>query len=160
MAKAWTVQVDGAAHEIRFQKGLFKSKVIVDGVTTPVKSKSAFIQLIDEPINIGSKTMNLTAIGAKTDLAVDGVYQNSGDPYIPLSKIPSWATVITIILLVFGWFTGGIIGIALGLLGSAFVLSNSISIKRSNTLPICLVITFAFAALQVAYAVLLVQLMY
>ena len=115
MAKAWTVQVDGAAHEIRFQKGLFKSKVIVDGVTTPVKSKSAFIQLIDEPINIGSKTMNLTAIGAKTDLAVDGVYQNSGDPYIPLSKIPSWATVITIILLVFGWFTGGIIANALGL---------------------------------------------
>lgn len=159
MAKKWTVEVDGSAHEVRYQKGLFKSKIIVDGAETPVKSKSAFIQLIDEPISIGSKTLHLTAIGAKIDLAADGVYLNSGKPYVSLSKIPGWATVITILLLIFGWFMGGLIGLVLGLLGGMIVLSNSLTLGKGNPLPLCLVIAAATAVLQTACGIFLFQLL-
>lgn len=160
MAKKWTVEVDGSPHEVKFQLGMLKSKIIVDGAVTLVKSKNAFLRLIDEPITIGSKTLYLTVIGPKVDLAVDGVYLKSGKPYIPLSKVPSWATVILIVLLILGWLTGGLIGILIGVLGSLIVISNSLPLGKGNTLPRCLAITALVVCLQIAYAFFMFKLLY
>jgi hypothetical protein len=151
MAKKFTVNVDGIEHEISYKKGLFKSAIIIDGNTTPIKSKNAFIQLIDEPITIGSKTMHFTAIGAKIDLAVDDVYLNSGKPYVSFGNIPSWANIIPIVLLISGWFFGGLIGILIGLLGGMIVISSSISTDNKNPLPKCIALTVVCLALQLLY---------
>lgn len=149
MAKVFRVSVDGIEHEISYKKGFSKAAIIVDGKSTTVKSKNAFIQLIDEPITLGSKTLHLTVIGAKVDLAVDDVYKNSGKPYVPLSNIPGWANIIPIVLIVSGWFFCGLIGILIGLFGGMFVISKSISTDNQNPLPMCLGITLLCIALQI-----------
>ena len=76
MKNKWNVMIDGKEHEIKFKSGAFRGKKIVDGVSTPVKSKSMFIRVFDEPIELEGKTLHLTSIGSKVDLAVDDVYLN------------------------------------------------------------------------------------
>lgn len=158
--KTWKVNIDGMDHQIGYSKGVFKSRIIVDGIETPVKSKNAFIQLIDEPIRIGSKTLNLTAIGTKIDLAVDDIYVDSGKPYVPLDNIPGWANFITLFLIIGGWFWAGIVGTVIGLFGGMFVLSKSISIDSDNPLPLCLGITAVCLIIQVIYGVFLHSLLF
>lgn len=77
MKKKWNVIIGGNEHEIAFKPGAFRGKKIVDGVSTPIKSTSMFIRVFDEPIELEGKTLHLTAIGSKVDLAVDDVYLNS-----------------------------------------------------------------------------------
>ncbi|WP_334072534.1 MULTISPECIES: hypothetical protein [Paenibacillus] len=160
MAKSWTVMVDGSPHEIGIRTGPFKCKITVDGVESRVKSRSTVIRLIDEPIVIGSKTLNLTAIGGKVDLAVDGFYLNSAKPYIPLNNIPGWSTAIMLILTIFGLLLGGLISCSIGVLGGVSVVSNSLAPGQKSRLPVCLAITAATVAVQIAYVFLRVQLMY
>lgn len=160
MAKSWTVLVDGSPHEIGIKKGLFKCKITVDGAERQVKSRSTVIRLIDEPIVIGSKTLNLTVIGGKVDLAVDGFYLNSAKPYIPLSNIPGWATTTMLILTIFGWLVAGPISCSIGVLGGVSVVSNSLAPGGKSRLPVCLAITAATVGLQIAYLFLRLQLLY
>lgn len=151
MKRKWKVAIDGENHEISFKQGIIKGRKIVDGKSTPVKSSSWIIQLFDEPIEIGDKTLHLTAIGSKVDLAVDGVYLNSKKPYVPLSKIPSWAHGFSIALFILGWFLAGIFGILVGLFGGMLIITNSVSTKIKKPLPICIVIFVICLIFQLAF---------
>ena len=124
------------------------------------EEQKTVIRLIDEPIVIGSKTLNLTAIGGKVDLAVDGLYLNSAKPYIPLSNIPGWSTAIMLILTIFGWLVGGPISCSIGVLGRVSVVSNSLAPGGKRRLPVCLAITAATVGAQIAFSFLRLQLMY
>ncbi|MEM1486316.1 hypothetical protein V6615_15855 [Oscillospiraceae bacterium PP1C4] len=151
----WDVSVNGVNHEIAYKRGVFKASKVVDGEATKIKSKNAFIQLIDEPITIENKTMHLTAIGNKVDLAVDDVYLNSGKPYVPFGNIPGWANIMAIAVIIIGWFFAGIIGLLIGLFGAMFIFSKSISVDQKNPLPICLVVTILCAAFQVVFGIII-----
>lgn len=147
MAKTWTVNVDGVEHHISFKPGAFSPRLTVNGTEKKLKNKNWFIQMLDEPIQLGSKTANLTVIGRKVDLAVDGTYLGSGEAYVPLSDVPKWANILTIALIVSGWFFAGIIGIAIGVLGAMNIISTSISTKKKNpmlriiiTAVVCLIL--------------------
>ncbi|MBE6905988.1 MAG: hypothetical protein E7476_06940 [Ruminococcaceae bacterium] len=154
MAKAWKVTVDGVPHDVVYKKGVFKSRKVVDGVETPIKSKSFFIQMIDEPVELGSKTAYLTAIGAKADLAVDDVYLGSGKPYVSLSNVPGWANGLAIALILIGWFLSGIFGILIGVFGGMFIISKSISVDQKNPLPVCVTISVACVVVDILIALL------
>lgn len=135
--KKWKVTIDGNTHEIAYKPGVLKRRKVVDGVSTPVKNTSWFIQLFDEPIELEGKTLHLTAIGSKVDLAVDDVYLNSKKPYVPLSSMPGWAHGFTIALIIIGWFLSGLFGILVGLFGGMFIIIKSISPKSRNPLAVC-----------------------
>lgn len=71
--------------------------------------------MIDYAFNFGDTQCHLTAIGTKTDLAVNGVYQGSGEPYEPLSSIPAWVYVMLAINTIGPFILGG------GILGAAAI---------------------------------------
>lgn len=132
MKSKWNVEVNGMNHEIAFKPGAFKAKVVVDGVTTPIKNNSLFIRLFDVPINLDGTIIHLTAIGRKVDLAVDGVYLNSKKPYVPFENIPKWTYILSAILSLGGWAFCGLIGLCLGLLSSTLIISRSITPQKKN----------------------------
>ncbi len=148
MLKTWEVPVDGFTHIISYKKGFLKALKIVDGVEAPLKSKNAVIQLIDEPIVLGNKIANLTVIGNKIDLAVDGVYLGSKQPYVPINNVPAWVNALPIALFVIGWFFCGILGILLGLLSSFLIISISVSPKYKNPVIPCILISVGTIVVQ------------
>lgn len=153
MLKTWQVDIDGVTHTISYKKGVLKTVKIIDGVETPVKSKNWALQMIDEPIALGSKVLNLTAIGNKVDLAVDGVYLDSKQPYVPLNNVPAWVNAMPIALLVIGWFFCGIIGIAIGIIASMLIITSSISTTLKKPIRRCIIITVVAIILQVALGI-------
>ncbi len=138
MKTKWNVTIDGRTHEVAFKPGVFKGRKVVDGVATPVKSMNWCIRLFDEPIELEGRTLHLTAIGAKVDLAVDDVYLNSKKPYVPLSNIPGWAHGFTIALIIIGFLLSGLFGTMVGLLGGMFIIFKSISSESKNPIGGCL----------------------
>jgi hypothetical protein len=159
MKKKWNVIIDGNDHEIAFKPGAFRGKKIVDGVSTPIKSTSMFIRVFDEPIELEGKTLHLTAIGSKVDLAVDDVYLNSKKPYVPLNEIPRWAYGFTAAIIIIGWILSGLVGILVGTIGGVFVIKRSISPKHKSPMPsclgvsaLCVVIQFLFLYMRIAVA--------
>jgi hypothetical protein len=151
MKNKWNVMIEGKEHEIMFKSGAFRGKKIVDGVSAPVKSKSIFIRVFDEPIELEGKTLHLTSIGSKVDLAVDDVYLNSKKPYVPLNEIPRWAYIFTAAIIIIGWILSGLFGILVGTLGGAFVIKRSISPKPGNPLPSCLGVSVLCVVIQAVF---------
>jgi hypothetical protein len=118
-----------------------------------------FIRVFDEPIELEGKTLHLTAIGSKVDLAVDDVYLNSKKPYVPLNEIPRWAYGFTAAIIIIGWILSGLVGILVGTIGGVFVIKRSISPKHKSPMPsclgvsaLCVVIQFLFLYMRIAVA--------
>ncbi|WP_226002109.1 hypothetical protein [Paenibacillus sp. BJ-4] len=59
----------------------------MNGSEQRVKSQNAFLNLIDFPIQLTHKAVNVVVIGNKADLAVDGVYIGTNQPYVPVGKV-------------------------------------------------------------------------
>ena len=104
----------------------------MDGISTPIKNKSLFIRLFDVPLDLDGTTVHLTAIGRKVDLAVDGVYLNSENPYVPFENIPKWTYILSAILSLGGWAFCGLFGLCLGLLSSTLIISRSVTPQKKN----------------------------
>ena len=91
MKKQWTVTAaDGMNHVIEY-KG---RSLLVDGQKYPLKSSNWFIQLIDYAINFGETQCRLVVMGNKVDLAVNGRYLGSGEPYQPIASLPVYVSVL------------------------------------------------------------------
>lgn len=137
MSMKWSVQADGVNHMIEYKRG----KLLVDGEKYKVKSSNWFIMLVDYAINFNDTQCRLVVIGNKIDLAVNGVYLGSGQPYEPISNIPAWVSVLAGVSCVLGFALNSWLGICIGVLLG--VLYFNIYLKKHNTLAV--ILTFAIA---------------
>ncbi len=134
----WTIQVDGVEHTVEYKKG-FKCKMVVDGNETILKSKNPFVIIIDEPIQLESKEVNLVVTGMKADLAVDGFFLGSQKKYVPIDDLPKWTWLfVGACMLPLIVFIGGVFNVIFGIFGSLLCLSNVMAENRSKTLKIIL----------------------
>lgn len=141
MKNRWNVTVNGINHEIWFRTGFFKSKVFVDGVSTPVKSSNKFIRLFDVPVDLDGAIVRLTAIGNKVDLAVDEVYLNSKKPYVPFETIPKWVYILLTALYVGGYMMCGVLGFLLSFLASMLIIKRALTPEGKNLVLFSIVIS-------------------
>jgi len=137
MTKQWTVNANGVDHQIEV-KG---TKLKIDGEEYKLKSSNWFIQLIDYKINFGDVACCLVIIGNKADLAVNGKYVGSGEPYEPIANIPVAVSVLAGISAVLGFLMNSWLGLCIGvLLGAAYF---KLYLNKKNLTPI--IIVFAIA---------------
>ena len=92
MTKKWEVTVNGTNNVIEYKAG-FGAKILVNGQAYKVKSQNWWVMMVDYPIMIDDTEIRVVAIGNKVDLAVNGVYQGSGEQYQPLHKTPTMCNV-------------------------------------------------------------------
>ena len=92
MTKKWEVTVNGTNNVIEYKAG-FGAKILVNGQAYKVKSQNWFVMMVDYPITIDDTELRVVVIGNKVDLAVNGVYQGSGEQYQPLHKTPTICNV-------------------------------------------------------------------
>lgn len=128
--KSWTVQSsDGISHTIQYKKG-FRNKLIVDGETYKLKSSNWCINLIDYSIDFEGAECRLVVMGNKADLAVNGTFLDSKQPYEPLSSIPSWIYVLVGISTIGGLVLFGLIGLCIGLIMSTLYMNLGLKKKK------------------------------
>lgn len=155
MKKKWEVNVDGATHIIEYKTG-FGAKVIVNGQSYKVKSQNCFVMMLDYPIAINGAELRVVAIGSKVDLAVNGIYQGSGEPYQPLHKTPAMCHVFLGISCIAGLFLYGIIGLLIGILFGTFYIQKGLQGKTGAVIGAFIGCT----ALQLIFTLLAVWLQY
>ena len=146
MKKQWTVTAaDGMNHVIEY-KG---RSLLVDGQKYPLKSSNRFIQLIDYAINFGETQCRLVVMGNKVDLAVNGRYLGSGEPYQPIASLPVYVSVLAGISCVLGFLMNSWLGLCLGVLIG--VMYFNLALKKKNGI---IVVAFIIASiLQVALGI-------
>lgn len=154
MAK-WNVEDDGTQYSIEYKRSLNGGRIIVNGSEQRVKSQNAFLNLIDFPIKLNHKAVNVVVIGNKADLAVDGVYLGSNQPYVPVSKVPGWSWAFVTLSFAIGWLFAGILGICLGILGSMFYVKSSLSMHQTTNRRVvsCLIVFFIISVVQIAFGI-------
>ncbi|MCP3778629.1 hypothetical protein [Paenibacillus sp. MZ03-122A] len=154
MAK-WNVEDQGTQYSIEYKRSLTGGKIIVNGSEQKVKSQNAFLNLIDFPIRLNEKAVNVVVIGNKADLAVDGVYLGSNQPYVPVSKVPGWSWAFVVVSLVIGLLFSGIFGVCIGILGSMFYVKSSLSMHQTTNRRVvnCLIIFFIISVIQIVFGI-------
>lgn len=149
MKNKWKVTIDGNEHDISFKTGFIKGMRYIDGVATPVKNTNWYIRLFDDVFELDGKTLHLTAVGAKIDLVVDGMYVNAKKPYTPFKTVPPWANILSGLLLISGMFLSGIVGMMIGVIAGILLIIHSISPKTDNPMPVCIALAVVGFALQI-----------
>ncbi len=84
MAK-WNVEDNGTQYEIEYKRSLGGGKIIVNGSVQKVKSQNAFLNLVDFPIRLTNKAVNVVVIGNKADLVPWMAYI-----WVPISLTCLW----------------------------------------------------------------------
>ncbi|WP_348619809.1 hypothetical protein [Paenibacillus polymyxa] len=113
------------------------------------------MNLIDFPIRLKEKAVNVVVIGNKADLAVDGVYLGSNQPYVPVSKVPGWSWAFVAVSLVIGLLFSGIFGVCIGILGSMFYVKSSLSMHQTTNRRVvnCLIVFFIISVIQIVFGI-------
>ncbi len=129
MKKTWNVNVNGMNHAIEYKTGFGGIKISVNGTANKVKSQNWFIMMLDYPIQIDGTEIRVVALGSKVRLAVNGIYQDNGQPYQPLNRIPTYCHVLLGISCVAGFLLCGWIGLAIGVLFGTLYIKQGLSGK-------------------------------
>ncbi len=138
--KEWHITtLDGNTHTI-YRKG---SWALIDGQKEKMGSKSWFIQLYDHAFHVGGSTCHLVVIGKNCDLAVDGVFLGSQKQYEPVGAVPMYATVLSVVSCVLGFFLNKWLGLLIGAALSVAYCSFALQ-KRSTAAIITFILGIVF----------------
>jgi len=131
MTKKWEVTVNGTNNVIEYKAG-FGAKILVNGQAYKVKSQNWWVMMVDYPIMIDDTEIRVVAIGNKVDLAVNGVYQGSGEQYQPLHKTPTMCNVFIGISCIAGFLLCGWLGLLIGALFGTVYVRQGLAGKMGN----------------------------
>lgn len=151
MKKSWSfTDTYGKEHSIVYKAG-FGLKLIVDGTAYKLKSQNWWVNVIDYSIEIAGTDIRLVAIGAKVDVAVNGVYIGSGQPYVPIqANTPAWVWVLVGISAVVGFLCNSALGVVVGVAFGTLYINSAVSGKKGKVIIMFIV----WAVLQTIMAVL------
>lgn len=140
MKKSWAfTDMYGKEHSIVYKAG-FGLKLIVDGTTYKLKSQNWFVNVIDYSIEIAGSDIRLVAIGTKVDVAINGTYIGSGEPYVPIqANTPAWVWVLVGISAVVGFLCNSALGLVIGVAFGTLYINYGIAKKNGKVITVFIV---------------------
>lgn len=142
----WTYTIDNITYNIEFTKSFFKKKLLVNSLPIKIGSSKTFCITRETAFNLGMKTAILVTIDKESDLAVDGIFLNSGKRYKSVKYIPIWNYIFLGLVLIIYIFNYDSLCVALFTLsGLYFLIRTSIepSLNIIQRIFLCLIITFS-----------------
>lgn len=149
----WTItDSNGTAHNLECKSKAFSgSQITVDTNTYKVKSSNWFVNLIDYTVDFPGVSCHIVMIGNKARLVVNGKYSDDGMAYEPITGIPAWTWALVAFSVLGGWFFGGILCCAVGVVFSAIYVSGALE-KKTRAVALAfvgfIVIVLIFLALN------------
>lgn len=149
----WTVtDSNGTTHQLGIQvKSFGGPQITVDGNLYKVKSSNWFVNVIDYSVDFPGANCHIVMVGGKARLAVNGIYNEDGTAYEPISSVPAWIWVLVGLSIIGGWFFGGLLCAVIGVAFSSVYISASLQKKTGKVITmfiIFLVILLLFFGLQ------------
>lgn len=107
MAKeqTWQITVNGEEHTVTYVRQGLRSGpstlFVDDGEGRLFRPRDGYV---DVPVIVGGKECRFVMRGYNADLAVDGVFVDSGRDYRPIADVPTGYRVVTVVCLVLYFF--------------------------------------------------------
>lgn len=94
--KTWEIKIGESTHHVTYDKGV----LTIDSVPTEIKRfPISFLNRLDIPIKIGEKECRFVLVGQVADIVIDDLYVDSKEIYRPITKIPLYSYIFSIIFL-------------------------------------------------------------
>ena len=123
----WTVPVEGASHTVELKEGKVFRHLFIDNIEEPIRSRLPLMTVVDRTIWLGTKPVQLVIVGKKADLAVDGVFLTSGEPYRAVNRIPWFVWLFFILSPILGLLLADLAGFLLGFVAGYFYLRVAVA---------------------------------
>lgn len=99
-----TVDINGVSHELLFVYKRMKYYLYVDGIETKIYNPSGFIapmfgDIDDFSFELGGANVVIALRFGKKRIAVNGIYQDTGNIFAPVCPLPPWSLIFVALLL-------------------------------------------------------------
>ena len=92
----WECEVNGKKYKFSYKKSIWEQVLVVNGVPQTLKSSLSSVIGFDEAFDLDGREARLIIEKDKPDIAIDGKFVQSGEPYKPK---PKWAVVFAVLCL-------------------------------------------------------------
>jgi len=144
--KIWTPTIDNMTYNITYTNKLFKKKLLLDKKTIKLQRSRTFGITRETTFKLGNKTAILVNIDNDCDIAIDGIYLDSGERYVTVKTMPPWNLIfLALILLIFIISHGNICSGLFTITGFYFLVRASIepSLDIKKRIILCSLITLS-----------------
>lgn len=140
----WTTTIDNITYNIKYTKTLLKKELLVNNVPIKLQHSKTFGISRETVFNLGNKTAILLNIDNDSDLAIDGLYLNSGEKYVEVKNMPLWNIFfLGLVFLIYIFSHTSICAALFTLIGFYFLIRASIepSLNIKKRIILCFCIT-------------------
>lgn len=144
--QSWTITINNIIYNIEYTKKLFKKKLLVNKVPIKLQHSKTFGITRETIINLGTTKAILVSIDNDCDIAINGVYLDSGEKYVSVKTMPHWNFVFLFLLsLIYIFSYDSICSALFTLTGFYFLIRASIepSLEVKKRVLLCFIITLS-----------------
>lgn len=144
--ECWTTTIDSNNYSIKYNSKFLKKELLVNEVPITLQYSNTFGISRETIFYLGNTTAIFVSIDNINDIAINGIYLNSGEKYVEVKNMPHWNFIfLGLISLIFILSYGSICAILFALLGFYFLIRASIepSLNQKKRIILCFVITIS-----------------
>lgn len=144
--QSWTTTINNITYNIEYTTNFFEKRLLVNEVPIKLGHSETFGITRETPFNLGSTTAILVNIDNNSDIAINGVYLDSGEKYVTVKNMPYWNFIFLILLsLIFIISNDTVCSGLFTILGFYFLIRASVepSLKIKKRVLLCFFITLS-----------------
>lgn len=144
--QSWTTTINNITYNIEYTNKLFKKKLLVNKIPIKLQHSKTLGITRETSFNLGTTTAVLVSIDNDSDIAIDGVYLDSGEKYVSVKTMPHWNLIFLVILsLIFIFSYDSICSALFTLTGFYFLIRASVepSLEIKKRVLLCFFITLS-----------------
>jgi hypothetical protein len=144
--QSWTTTINNITYNIEYTTNFLKKRLLINEVPVKLGHSKTFGITRETSFNLGSTTAILVNIDNYSDIAINGVYLDSGEKYVTVKNMPSWNFIFLIFLsLIFIISDENICSGLFTLLGFYFIIRASVepSLSIRKRVLLCFFITLS-----------------
>jgi hypothetical protein len=145
-SECWTTTIDGIIYTIEYKSKFLKKELLVNKVPVTLQCSNTFGISRETIFYLANTPAIFVNIDNVNNIAINGIYLNSGEKYIEVKNMPHWNFIfLGLLSLIFILSYDSICAILFALLGFYFLIRASIepSLSEKKRIILCFTITIS-----------------
>lgn len=144
--QSFTTTINNITYNIEYNSSFIKKELLVNNIPTKVEHSNTFGISRETIFNLGNTTAILVDIDNNCDVAINGIYLDSGQKYVTVKNMPHWNFIfLGLISIIFIISYSSVCSALFTLFGFYFLIRASIepSLEVKKRIILCSVITLS-----------------
>lgn len=144
--QSWTTTINNVTYNIEYTTKLFKKKLLVNKIPIKLQHSKTFGITRETSFDLGTTTAILVNIDNDSDIAIDGIYLDSGEKYVSVKTMPHWNFIFLFLLsLIFIFSYDSVCSLLFTITGFYFLIRASVepSLEIKKRVLLCFLITLS-----------------